>query len=584
MADLKNQTFDAENHLIDHTYDVIAEPSRFEDFMAAWELYLDEHLNQPDPEVASTLSNGPLHANFTRGMAIFNQMNRRNAPEETTQSLVDSMSGPTFILSRTGHIKAQNVDAQKLDHDLDIKTDQSAKTTLLIDINGWIKARLTNASDHYFTSYTSKSSGQKSSFLAIGIDRKTFEEEAASLDIEYYLVTSVDLALTNDTQSIMKNAFDLGDAEVEVAISILNGLSPSDIAAQRKVSLNTIRTQIRGLLSKTETRGLPDLSRFLTSFAVKYGAIKSHNGFRDLSDAQSQLKRESSVTLPDGRNMAYLDMGDPNGRPVLFFHSIICGVDLTEHAIESCYQEGIRIIAPSLPGYGNSSPNLKKFKEELLEANAEDCAFLLDSLDIQSVLAMGHIVGSVCAQAFAYFNSLRCDGVICVGHGTHFDKKFFENMGVVHRVMGKTILHTPTALPFIVRASVGLIDTNDEDRFIRATHNPSDFDKRALERPDIRDVVVKGIKQGVAQGGDAFCQYSQISMMSWLHHARHLEMPVTLIQGEKDELITEKYFPPYFEARPDAQLVRFAEGGKYMLYTHWPQILGIVQEMDQRPH
>ena len=93
-----------------------------------------------------------------------------------------------------------------------------------------------------------------------------------------------------------------------------------------------------------------------------------------------------------------------------------------------------------------------------------------------------------------------------------------------------------------MRAAIALIDADDEEKLLKATHNPTDFDKQTLKRPDIKDVVIRGIREGVAQGGDAFAQYSEVSMMDWLPHATQLKCPVTIMQAVRDELITDGYF------------------------------------------
>jgi DNA-binding CsgD family transcriptional regulator len=48
-------------------------------------------------------------------------------------------------------------------------------------------------------------------------------------------------------------------AEAEVAASLLAGLTPTRIAQERRVSLSTVRTQIRALLEVSGTRRVAEL-------------------------------------------------------------------------------------------------------------------------------------------------------------------------------------------------------------------------------------------------------------------------------------------------------------------------------------
>jgi DNA-binding CsgD family transcriptional regulator len=51
----------------------------------------------------------------------------------------------------------------------------------------------------------------------------------------------------------------LTPAEAETAVALSRGLSPAEVAGQRKVSLATVRTQIRGVFGKMEVGGLPEM-------------------------------------------------------------------------------------------------------------------------------------------------------------------------------------------------------------------------------------------------------------------------------------------------------------------------------------
>jgi DNA-binding CsgD family transcriptional regulator/PAS domain-containing protein len=52
----------------------------------------------------------------------------------------------------------------------------------------------------------------------------------------------------------LRMLFDLSSAEAQVAADLTNGLSPGEIAANRGVSMNTLRTQMKSIHAKTECR------------------------------------------------------------------------------------------------------------------------------------------------------------------------------------------------------------------------------------------------------------------------------------------------------------------------------------------
>ena len=415
------------DQVIGQIYDTIAEPSKLEDFLVAWESYVDETLERASSPEADGLTDIQLHTSFTRGMSIFNRMGRTNSASPNLQSLVDSTSGISLVTDGNARVLAMNRAASEA---IQQNIAHGAKA-----FDGWISDRIASwrqghegeAADYLFSRYLSDKGDIQRNFLTILAGNS---EHARDPDKTYYLTSSVDLAIDENTASAIQAGFKLSRAETEIALRIMSGDPPAKIAEMRGVSLHTVRFQVRSLLAKTESQGVSDLVRLLCSYAVKHASVTTNLNFRKLSRLDANPAIESSFDLEDGRTMHYRDMGDAKGTPVLFFHSIICGTELTEHAVETCRRAGFRIIAPALPGYWKSSPNTGVRKEQLLKSNAADCAALLKNLKIDRVLVMGHIVGSASAQAFAVHYPDMAKSVLMLGHAGHFNPAFFKNMGV----------------------------------------------------------------------------------------------------------------------------------------------------------
>ncbi len=62
--------------------------------------------------------------------------------------------------------------------------------------------------------------------------------------------------------------FGFSRAESEVALALAGGASAIDVAGQRKVSLVTVRSQIRAILGKSESENLRDFERSLATLAT----------------------------------------------------------------------------------------------------------------------------------------------------------------------------------------------------------------------------------------------------------------------------------------------------------------------------
>jgi DNA-binding CsgD family transcriptional regulator len=69
----------------------------------------------------------------------------------------------------------------------------------------------------------------------------------------------------NFPDAILRALYDLTPAETEIANGLLTGFSIEDLALLRKVSVATVRSQMKALLGKTDTRRQTDLVRLLSS-------------------------------------------------------------------------------------------------------------------------------------------------------------------------------------------------------------------------------------------------------------------------------------------------------------------------------
>jgi pimeloyl-ACP methyl ester carboxylesterase len=116
------------------------------------------------------------------------------------------------------------------------------------------------------------------------------------------------------------------------------------------------------------------------------------------------------VELADGRRLAYDDVGDPDGRPIVFLHGCP-GSRLSRHPDDTIAARlGVRLLSVDRPGYGASDPSAG---DEL--AQADDVLALIDALELDRVAALGWSSGGPVALAIASRNSPRVAtvGVAC---------------------------------------------------------------------------------------------------------------------------------------------------------------------------
>jgi pimeloyl-ACP methyl ester carboxylesterase len=109
-------------------------------------------------------------------------------------------------------------------------------------------------------------------------------------------------------------------------------------------------------------------------------------------------RTDDRVTLPDGRILAYAEFGDPDGRPVLFFHATP-GYRRNPWASDAQLRAaGVRLVAPDRPGVGASTPQPGR---RLLHW-PDDVHHLADHLGLDRFAVVGFSNGGPHAAAVAY--------------------------------------------------------------------------------------------------------------------------------------------------------------------------------------
>ena len=118
-----------------------------------------------------------------------------------------------------------------------------------------------------------------------------------------------------------------------------------------------------------------------------------------------------SIELPNRLRLPYVEQGDPSGLPVLFLH----GVTDSWHSFEP--------VLPHLPapihafvltqrGHGDADRPAEGYRTRDFAA---DVAAFADAVGLESLVVVGHSMGSTNAQRFAIDNPDRTLGLVLAG-------------------------------------------------------------------------------------------------------------------------------------------------------------------------
>ena len=139
--------------------------------------------------------------------------------------------------------------------------------------------------------------------------------------------------------------------------------------------------------------------------------------------SQAALPPKQLVALSTGIRMAYLDMGNPTGRPVLFLHGYTDTARSFYPTAQALLAEdpSLRVLVLDLRGHGGSSMPPAAQCAQAPEAcfrpsdMAADVVAFMNQAQIGSAAVVGHSMGSFVAQELALTYPHRVERMVLIG-------------------------------------------------------------------------------------------------------------------------------------------------------------------------
>jgi pimeloyl-ACP methyl ester carboxylesterase len=262
-------------------------------------------------------------------------------------------------------------------------------------------------------------------------------------------------------------------------------------------------------------------------------------------DQSAWNARKRHVTLPNGVRLAYVEMGDPRGSPVLLLHGY---TDSSRVWTMLAPQLGRhRLIIPDQRGHGASDAPACCYSASQL---ADDARLLLDSLGIERSAVVGHSMGSLVAQAMAADHPERVTRIALVG-STALAPVTRGNW-MWDQIMA---LRTPIA---------------GNDAFLRAwgpqsSPTPVDAELRRWYEPEIA-ATAPHVWRAVLR---------ELLDVPAARHAADVRAPVLILSGGRDEIFPVEHHRALVAAYPGAEAHVFAELG-HNLVLERPHEVGPV--------
>jgi pimeloyl-ACP methyl ester carboxylesterase len=245
------------------------------------------------------------------------------------------------------------------------------------------------------------------------------------------------------------------------------------------------------------------------------------------------------VATRDGRTLAYLEVGDPDGPLVLHNHGGPSSRLEARLLADSASKNRLRLICVDRPGMGQSSPQ----KARTYAGWADDLVTIADALGHHEFGVTGWSEGGPWAlAAAAYIDPLRLRHVTSIAPGSY--GAFGDNWAAKY-LSKADALGGSLALRFkpgfrLMYAALGLTAKRFPGTFVKQIRNSlNDYDKRLLLRPEIGTAFGDSCAECFAHGSDGLVRDAELLYRSWAFDVTTIERRVHMWQGLDDRLVPD---------------------------------------------
>lgn len=242
-----------------------------------------------------------------------------------------------------------------------------------------------------------------------------------------------------------------------------------------------------------------------------------------------------AATLTDGRRLAYAEVGDPAGAPVIYCHGFPASRLESRLVATAAERTGTRLIAPDRPGYGLSDWKAGRALPDF----ADDVAELADSLGLGRFRVLGVSGGGPYALALGSRLPERVEAVAVVcGLGPLSRPEALAAMRWPARLGFGTALRHPRLNRFLFGLVLGrLMRLSPEITLALLTVGMPPADRRTLGRPEIRSEVCAALRESLRQGLRGPLLDMTLYTQTWPFDPAGIAAPVSFWHGEADATV-----------------------------------------------
>jgi pimeloyl-ACP methyl ester carboxylesterase len=292
-----------------------------------------------------------------------------------------------------------------------------------------------------------------------------------------------------------------------------------------------------------------------------------------MDDIKSETQ---TVATPDGRTLAYMEVGDPDGPLVIHSHGGPSSRLEAHLFAESAAKNRLRFICVDRPGIGQSS----RQRARTFSGWADDVVTVADALGYHEFGVTGWSGGGASTlAAAAYIDPRRLRHVSSIAgasYGAFGENWAADYLSKADAMGGSLALHHELLFRFMYAALELTVDHFRESYVEDVRKAVNDYDRQILLRPAVETIFCDMGIECFAQGSDGLVVDAELAYRGWTFDVTKIERPVHLWQGTDDALVPAIINETVRERMPGAVWHSVEGGGHFIAVGAADEILAIA--------
>ncbi len=313
----------------------------------------------------------------------------------------------------------------------------------------------------------------------------------------YTVVRSLELDWSADVGQSLAKAFGLTAAEVDICRLVFRHSDLDRVASARNTQRETIRTQLKRIFAKTETRSQPELMRLLGLLCSRAESLRERSalGWSD------PLGNETILRRIDGRRLAYTWTGAEEGEPVLFLHGELPYFVQHEHIRQRIAETGLKLICMSTPGHGHSDPPDGRHQ---LDDGCDAVIALCDHLGLRGIPGLASYSGQLYLTRTAARRPDLFRSLLCIGLPWNMPQGRWRKLTLNQRTFARIARLSPAVFELVCRIGFRLVQREGPDFYLHRSFGEAEIDRRIVMDPEFQPLLRIACRHLTSQGHSAF--------------------------------------------------------------------------------